>query len=161
MMTDMLGKDWIEEKQIIPPKWDMSKPPPVLPPGIPELKDFVILGIAGARKRDGKMDRLLVRNKIKEIKPHTIVTGDCKTGGDKFARFFATAMDIQLIVFDAHIDPSMSYVEMVKEYYRRNDMVARTATHLLALPLGKGGTANTIGAFKKHHKDWKEKLFVL
>lgn len=135
---------------------------PPAPPKLPGIDEFMILAIVGARKRAGKGDKLRVRNKILELKPHTIVTGDCKVGADRFARYCAKQFGIKLMVYNAHIMPGMSYGDMVKEFYKRNDMVARTATHMYALPNknGKGGTIHTIKRFKAHHKDWETRLFI-
>lgn len=136
---------------------------PVVNIPTPTPRDEVImLGIIGPRKRNNKYDKLKVRNKILEMKPTVIVTGDCKRGGDKFGRFYAERFGIKLVVYEADIDDGMTYQEKVNEYYRRNKLVAKTATHLYALVSKdrRGGTEYTIKQFKKTHRDWKKRLFL-
>ena len=131
-------------------------------PKLPELDKFIILGVCGSRRRNNKGDKLRLQNKLRELHPQVIVTGDCKRGADKWARYLAPRYGIKLIVYDAQIRSGMTYNACVKAYYKRNDMVAKTATHLYAQvhKSRTGGTEHTIRRFKKHHPDWESKLFI-
>jgi len=134
----------------------------------------MIIGIIGSRRRDSREDYWTLRNKITdlEIKDKDlvtkIITGDCKTGGDKFARDYANqfwTLKVELIVkkvdFPAFGAP---YYDYVKAYYKRNEEIAKEEMdYLIALvaPDRTGGTENTIKHFKKHHKDWEKKLILI
>ena len=122
----------------------------------------MILGIIGSRKRSSKADKLKIKDVILKLRPGSIVTGDAKRGADKYARFYAERFGVKLIVHKAKINNGMKYPEMVKEYYRRNNLVAQSATHIYALVSKdrKGGTENTIKYFKKYNKDWKKKIIL-
>ena len=151
----------MKEAEIIALDGPFGVPVVSIPKTVPR-DEVIMLGVIGARRRNNKYDKLKVRNKILEMKPTVIVTGDAARGGDKFARYFAERFGIKLVVYDADVDDGMTYQERVTEYYRRNKLIASTSTHLFAL-VGKdrrGGTEYTIRQFKKTHRDWKKRLFL-
>ena len=105
----------------------------------------------------------------------TIVTGDCDSGGDYFARLESILRGFKLDVKRIR-DPKtgeemnflnhrwFSYYDMVKIYYARNEEIAKeNLDYLIALVASdrKGGTENTINFFKQYHKDWEKRLILL
>ena len=138
----------------------------------------MIVGIVGSRRRNSDKDfgklvaRLhqLERETNREIKK--IVTGDCKKGGDDFARDIADIFGWECEVKDK-LDPETGekleryindYFKFTEICYDRNvEIVKEPLDYLIALVAcdRTGGTENTIRHFRRLHKDWKEKLIIL
>lgn len=128
------------------------------------------VGIIGSRTRNTRLDYTRLLLELACLKPvDEIVTGDCEDGWDKFAREIAGLIGTKLTV-KYRIDPLTmkklkryvpDYYEFCQINYNRNEEIAKEDLDVLlaaVTPDRKGGTENTIKYFKKHHKDWKEKL---
>ncbi len=140
----------------------------------------MIVGIVGSRRRNSAKDfgklilklRQLERETGKEI--NKIVTGDCKKGGDEFARNIADMFGYECEVKYKR-DPETGeiiekrfipdYFMFTKVCYKRNEeIVEEPLDYLIALVAcdRTGGTENTIKHFRRlYYKDWKEKLIIL
>ena len=130
----------------------------------------MIVGIVGSRRRNAEKDKKILYSKILDLivdlnwKDFTIVTGDCKLGGDKFARELAFELNCNLKVKRVNLPPTGEYFDFVNAYYKRNEKIAKEPLdYLIAIVAEdrKGGTENTIKHFKKYHKDWEDKLIIL
>ena len=141
----------------------------------------MIVGIVGSRRRKSDKDFGKIVARLSQLERETgreikkIVTGDCDEGGDKFAREIADMFGWECEVkykldpagnrwINAKISGWVTYWEFTKMCYNRNEEVAKEPLdYLLPLvaPDRTGGTENTIKHFKRHHKDWKEKLIIL
>lgn len=139
----------------------------------------MIVGIVGSRRRNSDKDfgkliarlRQLERETGREIKK--IVTGDCKEGGDEFARNIADMFGYELEVkykidprngekLERHINDYYKFTEIC--YDRNEEIVREPLDYLIALVAcdRTGGTENTIKHFRRlYYKDWKEKLIIL
>lgn len=142
----------------------------------------MIIGIVGSRRRNTFKDKQLLIQKLDELWKKSglrsneviIVTGDCKTGGDRFATMEAVLRGFILMVKRVQypkrtvsingemIEPN--YYDYVNAYYRRNEEIAKEPLdYLIAIVAEdrKGGTENTIKHFKKYHEDWEKKLILI
>jgi len=138
----------------------------------------MIVGIVGSRRRNSKKDFGKLIIKLGQLERRTrrfikkIVTGDCDEGGDDFAREITNIFGYELYV-KYKLDPETGekltryiddYFEFCRVCYARNEEIAKEPLdYLIAIvtPDRTGGTENTIKHFKRHHKDWKEKLILL
>lgn len=144
----------------------------------------MIIGIIGSRTRNSEEDfdslinylfNLVIEKKQLQLKDITIVTGDCDTGGDKFARdiigMFECKPDIKRVK-DPETGEDMDfsnhrwfdYFTMCSIFYDRNERIAKEPLDLLIALVTvdrTGGTENTIKHFKRLNKDWKKKLILL
>jgi len=153
---------------------------------------MVKIGIVGSRRRATESDfkktgrtfnRVIVQFLgvyFEDLENVTIVTGDCKTGGDEFARRLAGMYGCKLDV-KYKLDPETgervkppinkclkqqqyNYYEFTQICYNRNEEIAKEPLdYLIALvaPDRKGGTENTIYWFKRYHPNWEFKLILL
>jgi len=155
---------------------------------------MIKIGIIGSRRRNSQEDlRALekVFNKLlatelgvyfgdiddlgSSLKDVTIVTGDCDTGGDFFAKYLASIYRCKLDVkrirdpdtgeeMDFKYHRWFNYKTICDIFYKRDEEIAKeNLKYLLALvaPSRKGGTEKTIKYFKKYHKDWEKKLILI
>ena len=138
----------------------------------------MIVGIVGSRRRNSSADfgRLVAR--LTQLERETgrdikkIVTGDCKKGGDSFARDIADMFGWECDVKDK-LDPETGekleryindYFKFSNICYDRNiEIVRQPLDYLIALVAcdRTGGTENTIKHFRKLRPDWIEKLIIL
>ncbi len=143
----------------------------------------MIIGIVGSRRRDSLKDLMTLMEELqrlhKQDKITKIITGDCKKGGDRFAREIAEAErgDVELevkykrdpetneiIPDDIDTNDMYGYYEFCDICYARNEEIAKEPlNYLIAIVASDrtGGTENTIKHFKRLHKDWKGKLIIL
>lgn len=150
----------------------------------------MIIGIIGSRRRATPQDfsalkRKLVklggkngRGKLKHITK--IVTGDCKTGGDKFARIIAENKGIEIDVkfkldlfngkiWEQEFDDEGKKIFVGKDAYTkmcyaRNIEIAKEKMDRLVCLVSRdrtGGTEHTIEQFKKENYDWEERLILV
>jgi len=141
----------------------------------------MIVGIIGSRRRNSDKDfgklvaRLSQLERETEREIEKIVTGDCDEGGDKFAReiadMFGYEKDVKRIR-DPYTNEPMDfknhrwfdYYIMTGIFYKRDEEIAKEPMdYLLALvaPNRIGGTEKTINYFKRHNKNWYEKLIII
>ena len=114
------------------------------------------LGIVGSRRRNSQGDKELVRQRIIELKPESLVSGGCRQGADRFAEELAIELHLPIEIFRPNLkgNPTPTRYDMIKAFYARNRQVAATSGHLIALvaPDRKGGTEHTIGVFNRLHR---------
>ena len=135
----------------------------------------MIVVIIGSRTRNSTLDIRKLRDKILELEPDKIITGDCERGADKLARDLALELGIELQVFakkeEIQYDEfgerlEIDYITFTKLCYARNKLIGESEMdYFVVMPhLNKGitgGTRNTVNYFKQYHKDWKEKLIKI
>ena len=114
------------------------------------------LGIVGSRRRNSLEDKELIRQRIIELKPDSLVSGGCSKGADRFAEELAIELDLSIEIFRPNLkgNPTPTRYDMIKAYYARNQQVAIASDRLIALvaPDRKGGTEHTIGVFNRIHR---------
>lgn len=112
------------------------------------------LGIVGSRRRAKPADRLLLVERVRELKPDMIISGGCSGGADLFAEEIARNLGIPITIFHPKLDSTKRYQyhEIVKANYARNMRIAVHSDHLIALVASdrKGGTEKTIEYFINH-----------
>lgn len=114
------------------------------------IGDNMILGIVGSRRRNSQADKEILKDRILDLRPTTIVSGGCPKGADKFAEEIAAELGIEILIFRPKgITKRTPYFKIVRAMYERNSMIAHVSDHLIALVAKdrKGGTENTIGYF--------------
>ena len=114
------------------------------------------LGIVGSRRRNLPKDKELIRQKIIELKPDSLVSGGCRRGADRFAEELAIELHLPIEIFRPNLkgNPTPTRYDMIKAFYARNRQVAAASNYLIALvaPDRKGGTEHTIGVFNRLHR---------
>lgn len=135
------------------------------------LDDTVHIGIVGSRRRDGKADFMAVRKAFIELleeyrgRKIVIVSGECKTGGDKFARWLRDEFGMAYIGHppdESDMDPKKNRrFEYARVAYARNTLIARDSDILIACVASDrtGGTEDTVRKFIKMGK--KEHLVLV
>lgn len=84
---------------------------------------------------------------MREARPGlVVVSGGCRTGADNFAKVLSHQLDIVYVEHAAIILPTMTHLQKVQEYYRRNHVIARDSDAMLALVADdrRGGTEHAI-----------------
>jgi len=108
------------------------------------------VGIIGSRRRNEHSDEILIEKELLKLieknKDIEIVSGGCKTGGDKFAENLAKKYNLKITL----------YLADWKKYgkaagFIRNDDIAKNSDILIACVADdrKGGTEDTIRKFEK------------
>lgn len=139
----------------------------------------MIVGIVGSRRRASASDytKLLHTLHKLEEKHHKItkvVTGDCESGGDDFARIYAEdegkKLDVKYKMKDgkrwinSKVSGNVNYWKFTQMCYDRNKGVAREKMDFLVCLVAKdrtGGTENTIKYFKKYQPMWERRLILI
>lgn len=114
------------------------------------------LGIVGSRRRNSQGDKELIRQKIIELKPDSLVSGGCRRGADRFAEELAIELHLPIEIFRPNLKgkPTPTRLDVIKANYARNQQVAEASEYLIALVAldRKGGTEHTIGVFNRLHR---------
>ena len=151
----------------------------------------MIIGIIGSRRRASTPDFVLLKRRLKKLVTKRnirgklsdidkIVTGDCETGGDNFARIIAKNNGIECDVkykkdlftgekWEQQLDKDGKVVRVghkafTQMCYNRNEEIAKENLDYLFCLVARdrtGGTENTIEKFKEFHYDWEEKLILV
>lgn len=121
----------------------------------------MILAITGSRQRNTEKDyNKFIANLINFFNKdyseefEYIVTGGCPKGADDFALKAAKKYGIPIKIYYPKLPEKGSPKHLFTQaYYKRNEQIAKEATHMIAMPQTKndwlGGTGYTINCFIK------------